>query len=439
MYKVFESRKPFEYGVTAFDNLLKTTELPFSFCLYQEQEMAALHYAGIPMSDCYVAIKDIAKKRAEKVYAYREKFIAGFKDSIVNDEGKTEEEALPVAEKLWQIIEDSARYSFNASHSYCVSCDSLYIAWVKAHYPLETYETLLKFYDSRGEKDKMAEAKEEAKRFFGIKFPPLLYGEDNRAMKADKKNNQITASISSIKGFSQSIGQRLWDSAKTQPSNFTDVLIDLHSRGIKAKVEPLIKIDYFREFGNQRELERMYAFWEFFKQGEAKTIKKERVAGSYIEDIIRKYSTCLRKDGSEAASYTLTDVRAILYACEAKISTLGLEDYSPILKAARFNEAMGYNGYVSGREEDRAILFIKEVIPARRKKDGKLFGYGVLTRSLGSGIESRFTVFKEVYQQDPIKKDDVIRCLKYRRDSKGYFTMERYVHLMAEDPMAELE
>lgn len=136
--------------------------------------MAALNYAGIPMSECYVAIKDIAKKRAQKVLAYKEKFISGFRKAIIEDEGKSEAEAEEIAEMLWKIIEDSARYSFNASHSYCVSCDSLYIAWVKAHHPLELYETLLKFYDSRGEKDKIAEAKAEARRFLTLNFLPCV-------------------------------------------------------------------------------------------------------------------------------------------------------------------------------------------------------------------------------------------------------------------------
>ena len=69
MYKIFEARSPFAYGVKAFDELIQTEEMPNSFILYQEQEMAALHYAGIPMSECYTAVKNIAKKRKEKVLA----------------------------------------------------------------------------------------------------------------------------------------------------------------------------------------------------------------------------------------------------------------------------------------------------------------------------------------------------------------------------------
>ena len=67
----------------------------------------------------YTAIKNIAKKRADKVLAYKEKFLSGFREAILR-EGKNEEEAEALAQKLWQIVEDSAAYSFNA----CVTGDT---------------------------------------------------------------------------------------------------------------------------------------------------------------------------------------------------------------------------------------------------------------------------------------------------------------------------
>ena len=73
--------------------------------------MLALNYAGILMSECYTAIKNIAKKRVDKVLAYKEKFIKGFSDSIVKDDGKTPKEAEELSNKLWQIVEDSRKYA----------------------------------------------------------------------------------------------------------------------------------------------------------------------------------------------------------------------------------------------------------------------------------------------------------------------------------------
>ena len=78
-------------------------------------------------------------------------------------------------------------------------------------------------------------------------------------------------------------------------------------------------------------------------------------------------------------------------------------------------------------------MFVKDIFPVKRRSDGKQFGYNILTQSVGSGIESRFTVFNRVYDNAPIKKGDVIKCIKYTRDSKGYFTMEAYRHVPIDD------
>ena len=199
-------------------------------------------------------------------------------------------------------------------------------------------------------------------------------------------------------------------------------------------------IYFFSDFGNQRELENIVYFWEFFKHGAAKQIKKQRVAGSYVEEIIAKHSNDRNKDGSLSANYKLEDTDVIMRECEDRVQELHLSDLGVLTKIKSFNEAMGYNGYVSGRDEDRAILFVRDIFPVKRKRDGKQFGYNVLTQSIGSGIESKFTIFNRVYENEPVKKGDVIKCLGYERDSKGYLTMTRYRHiLLDDDPMADLE
>ena len=81
---------------------------------------------------------------------------------------------------------------------------------------------------------------------------------------------------------------------------------------------------------------------------------------------------------------------------------------------------MGYVGYVSGKDEDRRKLYVLEVYPLVRRKDNKQFGYSVVTKSIGSGKESRFTVMNKVYDTDPIKKGDIVLCTGYERDGQYY-------------------
>ena len=86
---------------------------------------------------------------------------------------------------------------------------------------------------------------------------------------------------------------------------------------------------------------------------------------------------------------------------------------------------MGYIGYVSGKDEDRRKLYVTEVKPLHRKKDNKLFGYSVFTKSIGSGKESRFTVFCRVFDKDPINEGDIILCTGFERDGQ-YFRLTGY-------------
>lgn len=86
---------------------------------------------------------------------------------------------------------------------------------------------------------------------------------------------------------------------------------------------------------------------------------------------------------------------------------------------------MGYIGYVSSKDGDRRKLYVTDVRPLHRKKDGKQFGYSVFTKSIGSGKESRFTVYNRVFDRDPINEGDIIYCRGFERDGQ-YFTLTSY-------------
>lgn len=702
MYKTFEGRDPFSYGVSAFDSILQTPEMPNSFCLYQEQEMLALNYAGIPMSDCYTAIKNIAKKRVEKVLAYKEKFIKGFSESIIKDDGKSKEEADVLAQNLWQIIEDSSRYSFNAclsgdtkiqrygvkkesfhptiqemyfiknskeyakatgheslhekynrcgygnaysmfddlrvhknkivdirpsgfrmlyevtvssgekivctdnhkfptpngikhlselkaknmstsgdflyvigkyercktkypftdgnfksnipvlgqrgfqkiedgssvvfnnfreekvnskscceicgkiysskerfevhhkdfdrtnnsrsnfcwccagchkkehyrnnnrikamekglptelreiisitplrveltfdvemadpahtlvsesgliasnSHSYCVSCDSLYSAWAKAHYPCEFYETLLIISEIKGDKEKMALAKEEAENYFGIKFPPFRFGQDNRTIKAIPEENTILNCLSSIKGFGKSVSELLYECSQQGFTDFLQILKWLDERSFKSsKIIPLIKIGYFQDFGNERELLSIIEIFDFFKQGKAKNIAKVKVNG-WLQEIIPHFATGLTSKQEEAKSWTIKDIDGLLNACIEYIYNLKLDDLPYKLKANNQNEILGYVDLTTGREEDRKKLFISEVYDLKDRFRGGIWKYKVKAKSIGSGKNSSWDINPIVMNLMPIKSGSIIQVKEWNRDKKGYLNLVSY-------------
>jgi DNA polymerase III alpha subunit len=259
MYKTFENREKFDYGIPTFDKLIQTDEMPDSFLLYQEMVMTALNYGGIPMSECYEIIKNIAKKRPEKVIKYKEIFLKGFAKKLKENENRSNEESKLLCAKIWQIIEDSAGYGFNSAHAYCVALDSLYGAYLKSYYPLYFYEVFLNVLEDKAEKDRMIAVKNEATSAFKIYFPPLRFRQDNRNIVANPDKNEITTTLHSIKGFSKTISENLYTLRNNQYKIFVDLLIDLEEKSmLSAKIEQLIEIKYFEEFGGNKKLLQIY-------------------------------------------------------------------------------------------------------------------------------------------------------------------------------------
>lgn len=429
MYKTFEERKPFSYGVKAFDDLIQTSEMPYSFVLYQEMEMAAMNYAGIPMDECYTAIKNIAKKRVEKVLAYKETFTSGFREAILR-EGKSAEEADELAHKLWQIVEDSASYSFNASHSYCVALDSLYGAWLKSHHPLEFYEVALSVYDEKGDKDKMSALKEEAEKYFKIQFPAFKFRQDNRSIKADPATNSITNKLSAIKGFGSAMCRVLYDCGQEVGDSFFEVLQYLDKKSLKAaKVEPLIKIGYFSEFGNTTELLRMLAMWDWLKQGTAKKIAKDKLSGVMLE-LVQEFGTDKNPKGEELKQYTITDMPGLLRRIEQYILTeLKLPEVDYRVMAQNQLEILGYVDMTTGKREDRMKLYIMELfaIENRWSKKGGIWKYKLKVKSLGSGNVASLDLDPKLMKFKPVQQGDIIHCLQNPyKDDKGYWHLVDY-------------
>lgn len=102
-----------------------------------------------------------------------------------------------------------------------------------------------------------------------------------------------------------------------------------------------------------------------------------------------------------------------------------MDDLSDLIKVRNFYDVMGYIGYVSGNEADRRKLYITDIKPLYRKRDNKQFGYSLFTKSIGSGKESRFTVFNRVFDKEPVKEGDIIYCKGYERDGE-YYTLTAY-------------
>ena len=296
------------------------------------------------------------------------------------------------AKEFLQVIEDSASYQFGYNHSVAYCLLGYLCAYYRYYHPIEF---ITSFLNNAANEDDIRNGTSYANKV-GIKITMPKWGLSKSECFFDREKNIIAKGLTSIKYMSSGIAEELYELAHNHTyTRFVDILADLDAKtSINTRqLDILIKLDFFSEYGNQRELIRIVEmFYEMFKKGQAKKISKDKVDGTPLEPIVSKYAVGVTKSGGVAKSYTLLDVKSILCEVEDAIKALHMEDLSDLIKVRNFADVMGYIGYISGKEEDRRKLYVLEVYPLVRKKDGKQFGYSVITKSIGSGKEGRFTV-----------------------------------------------
>lgn len=286
MYHLFESRQHFEYGIKALDDLIQDEYRTSSFIIYQEDLMKVLEFAGFPMAETYTIIKAISKKKDYVIKEANPKFISGFAKAIMNT-GETSDEnvANDLAEKVWHIVEDNANYSFNSAHAYCMAIDSVTIAYLKAHYPLEFYKCVLQRFSNKGEKDKVSLIKQEAiKR--GIVIKEIKFGDDNREFNIDHDNNAIVQNMAGIKNMPKATPEALYElgqsGIKTRTQLYQALMDD--SRINSKAIDILFKLDYFSAFAHPNRL--LAEFDIYNKYIDAKVISKKNLTNEQI-DLLR--------------------------------------------------------------------------------------------------------------------------------------------------------
>ena len=416
------ARTPHKNPSEIIDNLLKDN---LGYLIYQEDTIKFLQeICGLSGSEADTIRRAIGHKDKEKLNAALPQILEGYCSKSNKSRNESEKEAT----EFLKVIEDSASYQFGYNHSIAYCLLGYLCGYYRYYHPLEF---LTAFLNNAANKDDIRNGTLYANKV-GIKITMPKWGLSRSDYFFDKEKNIIVKGLSSIKYMSTGIAEDLYTMAHSNNyTHFVDVLYDIDncSKVDSRQLDILIKIDFFSDFGNQRELLRIAdVFNNMFKNGKAKQISKAKVEGTIFEPIISKYAVGTTKTGGVAKNYTLLYTMSILRDIEDEIKKLHLEDLSDVVKVRNFADVMGYIGYVSGKDADRRKLYVTDIFPVYRKKDGKQFGYNVLTKSIGSGKESRFTVFNNVYDKNPIKKDDIIYCTSFTKDGK-YFTLTGYTKI----------
>nr|DAJ75487.1 MAG TPA: DNA-directed DNA polymerase [Bacteriophage sp.] len=307
LLNTFLNREPYTTGEKKIDALLSDTA---HFMIYQESIMKVLSFLQFQMSETYGVIKNISKKKyrdhPEMLEELLNKLTIGWKKEIG---------ALNNFNNVWNVIEASGSYAFNAPHAWSMSGDSAYQAWFKAHHTKKFYEVAINHYQEKNKKDKIDALVKEAINFWGYKLGDYEFGADNRKVTINEDNKTIYPNLSSVKGFGEGVVGALYELGQFEYQSFTDVLSALISNSInKTIINKLIRLNYFKKYGNVNTLLETMKYYDLLNG--RKQISKDKAREYNIPfDILKEYGNETEKQFNklDSAKLILTLIQMIPY------------------------------------------------------------------------------------------------------------------------------
>lgn len=278
-----------------------------------------------------------------------------------------------------------------------MALDSLYCAWLKAHYTYEFYEVLMQMYSDKGNKDKVQALKAEMKKAFGIKEGPYKWGIDNRRFVADKENGMIYPSLLSLKGFSQGCADALYEMSQSKKyDSFLSLIKDIteNKKDINSsRLDILIRLGYFSEFGPAKTLLKTVEYYNKYQcTGATKQFKKDSIPIEAIP-FIEKYAA---QETEKMYKLDKTGVESLL---KEIVSTIPQEDLP--LKEKLLAESE-YLGYIATTIPDAAgNAFVTNLEP-------KGTNFRISLYDLTTGEANTVKLKKKTYQVTPIDKGVII-------------------------------
>ena len=399
------------------DNLLAND---YGYLVYQESIIAFLQQiCGLSGSESDTVRRGIAKKKMDIL----EKWLPKILDGYCSRSDKPREIAENEAREYLKVIEDASSYMFGKNHSIAYCMIGYICAYFRYYYPVEYITAYLN--NAANEEDIVNGT--ALAREYGVKITPPRFGESSAKYTAHPESKTISKGIESVKYLNTSISESLYEISKQGFANFLDVLYAIQGIGINSRqLEILIKIDYFANLGNIRELLKIVEMFDFFKAGAISQIKCEVADAMWCSDIIKKHSTNIGKNGNILKKYSVKDGKAIIKECYDAIMNMNLKDLNNKLKMAAQKDYLGYIDLTTGREEDRRKLLIENVVPLKSKETGIPWGYAVFTKSIGSGKSSRLTIKAKLFDANPVQALNIIYVNDFAKNKAGYWYLLDY-------------
>lgn len=394
LVNTFLDREPYSTGVTEIDDILQPS---YHFMLYQESIMAFLVWCGMKEDHTYDIIKKISKKKftPEAKEELRQELLAGYKAKLGTEEGFDE---------VWQVVDDAARYSFNAAHAVSVAYDSIYGAEAKEHHPLEYFTTVLNEYQSDNEKTSRIIAELD---YFGIHLENIKFGKSKSEYTFDRNTNTIYKSISSIKYCNEVIANELYELGKNNTyKDFVDVIKDIKTKTSvnSRQLQILTILNFFSDYGSNKKLLQIIEMFEKFY--DRKQIKKSDVEVLGID--LNEFEGCY--DNETPKMYKELHMDRYVEKMSKKIEDKPLSIKEQIKYEQEYLEYIIY----SNPKAPKNMFYVVEAKFYKDKTKPYLNLYNLRT---GDTLKTKITSGKSFVER-PFQTGNVINVTEFREKNK---------------------
>lgn len=289
-----------EYAHDSIEDILKDT---YGIIVYQEQSMKiAEKMAGFSLKEADNLRKAIGKKNAKLMSKVRGDFISGCKNNNITES---------IAEKVFDIIEASNRYSFNKSHAVGYAFVTYWSAWLKAHFLDQYFKFWLRNSDDKQDTDLERHQLVMDAKISGVEVrgPSMKYPFDNFT----QQKGDIYFGACNVKNVGKAHLDKYlnltkeWDDLPTWLELAVLALPNIN----KKSVENLIKVGFFSGLKHSRS--RMLHEFSCVKQltkKELEAVGEELTEGDVNSDetllslLQRFVNKGVKKDGGRISSAT---------------------------------------------------------------------------------------------------------------------------------------
>ncbi|MBM4388084.1 MAG: DNA polymerase III subunit alpha, partial [Deltaproteobacteria bacterium] len=229
---------PVTYKHPLLEDILKET---YGTIVYQEQVMnIATAMGGFTMGEADVLRHAMGKKKQDKIRSMRNKFREGAVKKDIPE---------AIAAEIYDEMVPFGEYGFNKSHSAAYAIFAYMTAYIKVHYPVEFFATLLN--SELGDNDKISRFIREARAFGMNILPPdvnnsgILF-----EISGEKEIRYALSAIKNIGGAADMIAGARREGAFISFGDFLE-RVDL-SKVNRRVIESLIKCGAFDSMGYTR-------------------------------------------------------------------------------------------------------------------------------------------------------------------------------------------